>query len=127
MRGTLTLVAPFSLMRATYPLKLSEDDNWELEIFDWSAEVANRLLGRLKTILATRGVEVDPTPPKVLLADQLQIRRATRGAECMTLTFLAGSAVVSLGCDVMTMDGPEIFTPTAGGDPTPSDGEILLF
>ena len=37
MRGTLTLVAPFSLMRATYPLKLSEDDNWELEIFDWSA------------------------------------------------------------------------------------------
>ena len=82
---------------------------------------------RSEAILATRGVEVDPTPPKVLLADQLQIRRATRGAECMTLTFLAGFAVLSLGCDVMTVDGPDIFTPTAEGDPSPSDGEILLF
>ena len=43
------------------------------------------------------------------------------------VNFLAGSAVLPGVRRHDHRDGPDLFTPTAGGDPTPSDSEIPLF
>ena len=66
LRGTLTIVAPLSFIAKTYPLPAKHGFEWELAMYDWSGEMANRVLGRIKNQLASRGVEVEPSTPRVM-------------------------------------------------------------
>src|SRR5438105_11537361 len=58
LRGSLTLVAPFSLLQTTYPFALRAEPEAELDVLDWSGELANQLLGRISNRLAARGIEL---------------------------------------------------------------------
>src|SRR5262249_45693276 len=56
LRGAITLLLPVALVRSSYPLKLKSGIEADLDLFDWSGEIVNRLLGRVKAGLALRGV-----------------------------------------------------------------------
>jgi hypothetical protein len=126
LRGTLTVVAPIELMRASYPLPIKPGARWEFDVFDWSGEVANRLLANIKNGLAVRGVDIEASTPRVMLAEQLQVTRSLRGTVCSSC-FAAGDSWVRIWFDAMAPDDHKILRARQASDPTPTEGDVVLF
>ena len=126
LRGTLALVAPIDLMRASYPLPLKDGARWEFEVFDWSGEVANRLLANIKNGLALRGVDIEASTPRVMLAEQLHVTRSVRGTVCSSC-FATEDSWIRIWFDAMAPDDQKILLEPRGPDPTPPEGDVLLF
>jgi len=125
LRGTMAIVVPTELMRQAYPLPLRDNDRSEFEVFDWAAEVANRLLGRIKVALAARSVEIEASTPRVMLAEQLHVTRSTRGTVC-SACFASGSTSVRVWFDAISTEGQPIFG-VPSEDFSPPEGDVLLF
>jgi hypothetical protein len=125
LRGTMAIVVPTELMRKAYPLPLQHDQHAEFELFDWAAEVANRLLGRIKVALAARSVEIEASTPRVMLAEQLHVTRSTRGTVC-SACFASGSSSVRVWFDAIGTEAEPIFG-VASEDCSPAEGDVLLF
>ena len=126
LRGTLALVAPIELMRSSYPLPLSDNARWEFDVFDWSGEVANRLLANIKNGLAARGVEIEASTPRVMLAEHLHVTRSVRGTVCSTC-FASGESWVKIWFDAMAPDNQQVLREPQGPSATPPEGDVLLF
>jgi hypothetical protein len=126
LRGTLTIVAPIELMRSSYPLPLKNDVRWEFEVFDWSGEVANRLLANIKNGLADRGVEIEASTPRVMLAEQLHVTRSVRGTVC-SASFVTGDSWIKIWFDAMAPDNQKVLQERRRSNATPPEGDVLLF
>ena len=127
LRGTLALVAPLELFRAAYPLPLDPNTRWQLEVFDWAGEIANRLLGRIKLALTARGADVEASTPRVMLGEHLHVTRSTKGTVC-SASFLSGASAVRVWFDAVAAEGRELFTvPAEAAGETPPEGDVLLF
>lgn len=126
LRGTLALVAPIELMRASYPLPIKDGARWEFEVFDWSGEVANRLLANIKNGLAVRGVEIEASTPRVMLAEQLHVTRSVRGTVCSSC-FATPDSWIKIWFDAMAPDGQKVLREPQGQNATPPEGDVLLF
>jgi CheY-specific phosphatase CheX len=125
MRGSLTLVAPVELMKRAYPLPL-QSDPWELDVFDWSGEVANRLLGRIKNELAMRGVDVDPSTPRVLYAERLHAVGSMKRTIC-SISFMTDDSWIEVWFDAIAAQGRAVLLAADPKRAMPSDGDVLLF
>jgi len=126
MRGSLALIAPVELMKRAYPLPLTLNGPWELDVFDWSGEVANRLLGRIKNELAARGVEVEPSTPHVLHAEPLQTVGSMRQMIC-SLAFTSEDSWIEVWFDAIAAQESAVLAPIDPNRETPSEGDVLLF
>ncbi|MET0595825.1 MAG: chemotaxis protein CheX [Polyangiaceae bacterium] len=126
LRGTLAMVAPIELMRTTYPVPLKDGARWEFEVFDWSGEIANRLLANIKNGLAVRGVEIESSTPRVMLAEQLHVSRSVRGTVCSSC-FQSGESWIQVWFDAMAPDNQKVLREAQGPSPTPPEGDVLLF
>lgn len=126
MRGSLALVAPVELMKRAYPLPLAKTGPWELDVFDWSGEVANRLLGRIKNALALRGVEVEPSTPRVLHAERLHAVGSMRRMIC-SIAFMSNDSWIEVWFDAIAAQDRTLLTPLDPNHETPSEGDVLLF
>ena len=58
LRGGLAFVAPTALIAKTLPVPRNQERG-ELQLRDWSGEIANQLAGRLKNKLAARALQFD--------------------------------------------------------------------
>jgi len=125
MRGTLTVVAPQTFIAKTYPLPAKQGFEWELAMYDWAGEIANRVLGRIKNQLAARGVEVEPSTPRVMLADQLQMLPSGRGCVC-ALRFTDGDSDVGIWFEAIDGGADRLFHAPVQ-DESPPEGDVLLF
>jgi len=125
LRGTLAMVAPIEVMRKSYPLPLKEGAPWEFEVFDWSGEVANRLLARIKNGLARRGVDIEASTPRVMLAEQLHVTRSVHGTVC-SRCFVSGDSWVKIWFDAMAPDNQKVLNQLGPNAATP-EGDVLLF
>ena len=128
LRGTLTLVAPFSLLHAAYPIPPQAGaEVLEAEILDWSGELSNQLLGRIKNKLAARGVELMASTPKALRAHRSRIQRSTAMTVC-ALQFWSGDARLEVWLDAMTSEEEALFASTPPAvEEGPLEGEVTLF
>lgn len=125
IRGSLALVAPVEVMKAAYPLPLAAQ-HWEFDVFDWSGEVANRLLGKIKNALAERGVEVEPSTPRVLHAERLQAVGSMRRTIC-SMAFLTKESWIEIWFDAIAAQGRRLLSPPDPARIPPPEGDILLF
>jgi hypothetical protein len=125
LRGTMAIVVPTELMREAYPLPLRDSERPDFEVFDWAAEVANRLLGRIKVALAARSVEIEASTPRVMLAEQLHVTRSTRGTVC-SACFASGNTSVRVWFDAISTEGQPLFG-VVGDDFSQAEGDVLLF
>jgi hypothetical protein len=126
LRGTLAIAAPVALMHKSYPLPLEDNVRWEFEVFDWSGEVANRLLASIKNGLAIRGVDIEASTPRVMLAEQLHVTRSVRGTVCSSC-FATGDSWIKVWFDAMAPDNQKILREPHGPNATPPEGAVLLF
>ncbi len=128
LRGTLTLVAPFALLHAAYPIPIcAPAEVPEADVLDWSGELVNQLLGRIKNRLAPRGVEIMASTPKSLRADQPRIQRTTSTTIC-ALQFSSGPARLGVWFDAVAINERSLFALTLPpGEACLLEGEVTLF
>ena len=126
LRGTLIILAPLNVVRASYPSELKDCAESAIQVFDWAGELANQVLGRIKNRLDSRGVEVFVSMPKVMLASHFSVPTSSRGAVC-GLRFLApGQERVGIWLDALARSSTQ---PIIGPIQSLSsgEGEMLLF
>lgn len=59
LRGGLAFVAPTSLVARMLPVPKAEESRAEIQLRDWTGEIANQLAGRFKNKLSARAYDFD--------------------------------------------------------------------
>jgi CheY-specific phosphatase CheX len=127
LRGTMAIVAPVELMRAAYPLPLQDTARWQIEVFDWAGEIANRLLGRIKLGLTARGADIEASTPRVMQGEHLHVTRSTKGTVC-SASFPVGGSSIRVWFDAIWPEDQALFPiPAAAAMSMPPEGEVVLF
>jgi hypothetical protein len=126
LRGALSLLVPVEEVRTSYPVVLNKGIAGKLELFDWAGEIVNRLLGRVQSEVATRGIELEPSTPKAMLGEHLEFNVLQPAAVC-AVEFTCGSGTITILVDAVAMQGTAIFGEPAHQSGLPQEGEILLF
>jgi hypothetical protein len=126
LRGTLTIFAPTSFMRATYPLRAADGTVGDLQLLDWSSEIANQLLGRLKNKLVGRGMELEMSLPKTLLAAGVFVATGGPKSVC-ALTFTNGVDEMGVFLDAAPIDQGSIFRTFHPSRACLPEGDLMIF
>lgn len=128
LRGMLTIVAPFALMRVAYPVELSGGGDVDDEaVLDWSGEVANQLLGRIKNQLSIYGIELKVSTPKAMQASRLWIAKSTRTSVC-ALRSSVGDALIGVWFDAEVEPGVRLFAHAFPPAPDrAAEGDFMMF
>jgi hypothetical protein len=131
VRGTLALAATFQFLASCRPRDMrrrtfssTSAGDW-LYIRDWSKELANQLLGRIKRHLVARGLTFDIGTPSALTGDAAStyIRRQTVEA----IRFVSGPAPVTVWLDVDMTPHASTTLATKAADALPKEGDVILF
>ena len=123
LRGTLTPVAPATLLSAAYPLPSPPD---VVELMDWCGEMANQILGRVTNQLSARGLVLLASTPKVMYAQQLRVQRSARMNVC-ALRGRVNESSVGVWLDAVGNDGASIFPPSSSRQGCLAEGDLLFF
>jgi CheY-specific phosphatase CheX len=126
IRGAVTLIAPVDLVRSSYPLVLKSGIEGQLEVFDWSGEIVNRLLGRIKAGLGARGVDVEPSTPKTMMGEHLKMTVSDSSNVC-ALRFECASASLLVMVDAIAAENEAFFGAPEGDTASQPEGKLLLF
>jgi hypothetical protein len=126
LRGTITIVGPFPLMCALYPLALKSDAEAALDVLDWTGEIANQVAGSFSNRLAADGIEAYPSTPKVFLTERLSSISLSRGSLC-ELRFEAPLGTIGIWLDAATTNEAELFPASRPDEPNVKTGKLILF
>jgi hypothetical protein len=102
VRGGLAFVAPAGLVRRMLPIPHIAARS-DLQLRDWSAEIANQLIGRFKNKLSAPGWDFDVGTAVCFRCRSLELEFLPN-AEGFSLSFATGSAAVRvyLDCSFVT-------------------------
>jgi CheY-specific phosphatase CheX len=125
LRGTMAIIAPPDLIRCTCPPLQATPEVDEGEIFDWAGELLNMMLGRVKVGLSARGVDIDSSTPRVMMASQLKVRRAAEQTVCSACLGV-GLSRLTLWFDAVACEA-HLFAREPEPDCMLPAGEVALF
>jgi CheY-specific phosphatase CheX len=93
---------------------------------DWIGELANQLLGRLKSRLLAHGVAIQLGTPTTVSGLELRVRSGTGGRQATPLWLLSGDDWLVVRLDAIASPDAQLST---SPDPSSSaaEGEVLLF
>lgn len=97
IRGGLAFVAPIDLIAELLPVPRSGDRD-DRKLRDWSAEIANQLLGRLKNKLSKRSLNFDVGTPVCFTGKSIRLVFLP-DAEGVSLSFRAAATTVRVHLD----------------------------
>ena len=97
VRGSLAVAGSRATLCASNPSPSSS-------VRDWAGELANQLIGQVKSYLLAYGVEIDFSTPVVLSGAHLAVRAQPSQAPCL-FTCAGGSELVGVWIDVETRPG----------------------
>lgn len=99
-RGGLAFVAPAELISHLLPVP-TDERAVELQLRDWTAEIANQLLGRLKNKLSVKAIDFDTGTAVCFTGMSVRLVFLSAG-DGMSITFRAGDAAlrVHLDCSI---------------------------
>jgi hypothetical protein len=131
IRGTLVIVASFDLVASCRPAgvkrrKLSAESagDW-IYVRDWSKELSNELLGRIKRQIISYGLSFELGMPTALTGPA--VRGLVSSQTVQPIRFVAGADRVSIWFDVkLTPDAESRLTMTKL-DSLHKEGDVVLF
>jgi CheY-specific phosphatase CheX len=128
LRGGLAFVAPAELVARILPVP-AQPSRADLQLRDWSAEIANQLVGRLKNKLSARAIDFDVGTPVCFRGSSIRLSFLPE-ADGITLDFSTGPESVRVYLDCVVSQGND---PRDAPAPPPSaprivtEGDVVLF
>jgi|ERR1022692_445011 CheY-specific phosphatase CheX len=124
-RGMLMIASSMELFRSSYPSKTGTPPS-VVGLFDWAAEVANQLLGRIKRRFCERGLDFDVSMPTAVRGRELGGRAPARDGAC-NLAFTIGDQGICVSLEVAPPDNGRIFKDPAEPIGCAIEGDLVLF
>ena len=125
LRGALVMISTHRFVQRVLPAEIEAGDSAE-QVADWTGELANQLLGRIKNKLLTYGVTLEMSTPTVIFGLEL-IRKSSRSSICRQFSFRQGEDALSIYFDAVAAPGFELTPPTEPPEPGIAEGELALF
>jgi len=123
VRGGLAFVAPATLIARMLPVPKS--DREEIQLRDWSAEIANQLVGRLKNKLSARSIDFDVGTPVCFRGTSIRLSFLPE-ANGMALFFSTDSEGVRVYLDCEIVRDDQGLEPDAVVRLVP-EGDVIIF
>jgi len=125
VRGGLAFVAPVELIAELLPVpqRAAESD---FQLRDWSAEIANQLIGRLKNKLFARAVDFDVGTPVCFTGRSLRLVFLP-GTDGLALLIRAAGEHVRVYLDCAFTVVPDDARGDVNSPRIAAEGDILLF
>jgi CheY-specific phosphatase CheX len=122
LRGSLVVGANRGLLRRSCPVA---DEGSDDRLQDWLGELANQLLGRLKSRLLAHGIVIQLGTPTTVSGLELRVR-CSGDRQATPLWLLAGNDWFVMRLDAIAAPGVEL---CVSPDPSSAatEGEVLLF
>ncbi|MES1164242.1 MAG: chemotaxis protein CheX [Verrucomicrobiota bacterium] len=126
VRGSLMISGPSRLFSTTYPADKGGAKLAKADVFDWTGELANQLLGRVKRLFCARGRDFETSTPTAIEGRELGRRFPSR-AGVLDLAFAVGGDVVSVCFEVTPPVEGKLFPEGAEPIASSSEGDVVLF
>ena len=95
------------------------------DIEDWTAEMANQLLGRISNRFAERGVEVDLAAPMLLRGVELRVDQGS--SSVFSYPFHSSGGEVCAWLDVRPLGNLSLLAPETSSQRAVAEGDVCLF
>ena len=126
VRGSLTIASSSKLFHRTHPHAGDPRGAAEMDLFDWTGEMANQILGRIKRRFCERGRDFDASTPTAIAGRDLGKRFPPRPGAIEVL-FAVADEVVAVYFDLaLPGDGP-LFHETAEPIGCSLEGDLVMF
>jgi CheY-specific phosphatase CheX len=126
LRGSLMISGPARVFHNTHPAALTATELSKTDLFDWTGEIANQLLGRIKRRFCERGRDFEASTPTAIEGREL-VRRFPGRTGVLDLTLTVGGDIVSICFEVMAPADGQLFPEPAEPIEVSNEGELLLF
>lgn len=126
VRGSLMLAASKQLINNTAPVPSASGRLSESDLFDWTGEMANQLLGRIKRRFSELGRNFHASTPTAIGGRELE-RRFPLRAGVIDLVIEVGGEALSVCFEITPPDDGKIFPPSATPLAVMSEGDLELF
>lgn len=120
LRGSVVLSVPASLLARSHPTRGSTPE----DLADWLAELANLLLGRIKTQLLGRGISIQLGTPVTISGTALRFHKF-KGLP-MVHAFRVGEERVHVVFEAIGEEGAQL-SQTPDDEVALDAGEVILF
>jgi hypothetical protein len=126
LRGSLVLSANRGLLERSRPVTARSGEGGVDALQDWIGELANQLLGRLKSRLLAHGIAIQLGTPTTVSGLELRVRSCTGERQATPLWLLSGDDWLVVRLDAIASADAQL---SASPDPSSSatEGEVLLF
>jgi CheY-specific phosphatase CheX len=128
LRGSLILSANHGLLERSCPApRVAGQVGCSAETLqDWIGELANQLLGRLKSRLLAHGVTIQLGTPTTVSGLELRVRSCAADRQATPLWFVAGDDWLVVRLDALASPNAKL---ESSPDPSSSaaEGDVLLF
>ena len=125
LRGALVLISTRRLIERVLPAEVAPGDVLA-QVADWTGELTNQLLGRIKNKLLVYGVTVDMSTPTVIFGLELA-RKDTRLSIRREFAFRHGGEPLSIYFDAVAVPGFRLTEPTEPPAAGIAEGDLALF
>jgi CheY-specific phosphatase CheX len=124
LRGSVILISTRDFVARALPKEVPAGTGEE-QLSDWTGELANQLLGRIKNKLLGLGVTLEMSTPAVIWGLELATK-STRSRLRRRFTYAHDGQPLSVFVDVVAAPDFE-FTPSGAHAPGIAEGELTLF
>jgi hypothetical protein len=126
-RGAVLFAASDELLVRILPKAAQQDGAVHDTLLDWSGELLNQLVGRIKSELLQLGVTIEPGIPTTVTGIGVRVGAATRNAHCVPHLFELGGDYFIVRFEALAEPGASL-----ADEPDPSlsagaAGDLLLF
>lgn len=127
MRGALLLSADVAALAGTHPVTTSRAAVPEEELRDWSGELANQLLGRIKNQLLSYGLVIQLSTPTTISGLDLRLGVSTRNTLCLPHRFRTSGSEFQVRFEAVA-ESDVHFTAVAPADADiGAEGDMMMF
>jgi CheY-specific phosphatase CheX len=139
LRGALTMDLPAELVAQVHPSAVSGHmieklhamhlpGGWRVQddLCDWASELANQLLGRMKSALSKHAVTLQVSTPSTVWGEMVHAKKL-RAEGSFVLDFASGEHLIVVYFDGVALVPLDLTrTPTADADDVPAEGDMLM-
>lgn len=126
VRGSLMISGPSKLFRSTHPSLEGPANLSRADVFDWTGELANQLLGFVKRRFCERGRDFEVSTPTAIEGRELR-RRFPGRAGVLDLVLAVGGDIVTICFEVTPPIVGKLFPDIAEPIAVSQEGELVLF
>jgi hypothetical protein len=126
IRGAVLLTARRYVLAHAWPVELRDRVPSDRDVCDWTGELVNQLLGRVKNALVAFGLAIEQSTPTVVTGWRLHRAPASTNVARRYL-FEAGGGSVAIYFDAVVASDFSLSEPRGDGAKAVVEGDVQLF